>query len=338
MKKFFREIKRLVSQFFETEYWYRRYIPEYWFNDETNKYEKIKIPYIGYNPLMETWDGEGSILRIMIRKIEHMICVLRKYGNEKDWYIDSFRFKKGNKSDKEWAIKKCFESYKKKEQYGTVTKFGDTTRIFVINDEVSKDVSDSGLRHYYVETEDFEKFRIVHYDDQEIPQDQIKKKDKLYKVEMEDGEFKSQVAAQYSHEPYSICHGSDLNWTRVEQFFKTTFNINVNERLIDLHQTFDVTPEDLKSLSVEVKSYVRGNRQKIKDLLELRRLLKKYLSFDDLSDKYQIENIEGFKEDCTPEEKSALYEKAHKLFLRDRKDVLDKVSILISQKGFTWWD
>ena len=39
----FKEIKRITSQFIETEYWYRfRKLPNYWYDDEQNIYSPLK--------------------------------------------------------------------------------------------------------------------------------------------------------------------------------------------------------------------------------------------------------------------------------------------------------
>jgi len=46
-EKLFRKIKRVISQFIETEYWYRfRRLPSFWYDDEQKIYSPLneKIP------------------------------------------------------------------------------------------------------------------------------------------------------------------------------------------------------------------------------------------------------------------------------------------------------
>ena len=72
-KNIFKEIKRIISQFIETEYWYRfRKFPGFWYDDEENIYSPLKETIPARNWLTCTWDGENDILNIMQLKIEHM--------------------------------------------------------------------------------------------------------------------------------------------------------------------------------------------------------------------------------------------------------------------------
>ena len=72
-EKLFRKIKRVISQFIETEYWYRfRQLPSFWYDDKQNIYSPLNEKIPARDWLTRTWDGENDILDIMRLKIEHM--------------------------------------------------------------------------------------------------------------------------------------------------------------------------------------------------------------------------------------------------------------------------
>ena len=112
----FRELKRIVSQFIETEYWYRfRKIPYSYFDDygsdATSKY--IWKHNRARDILTCTWDGEGDILQMMLLKIEHQYHNLKHYGVQADFYFDSHNIVEyGTREDKLWAFNKIIEENK----------------------------------------------------------------------------------------------------------------------------------------------------------------------------------------------------------------------------------
>ena len=89
-EKLFRKIKRIISQFIETEFWYRfRRLPSYWYDDEQNNYSPLKEKIPARVWLTRTWDGENDILNMMRVKVEHMFWNLKRYGNQAYFYLDS---------------------------------------------------------------------------------------------------------------------------------------------------------------------------------------------------------------------------------------------------------
>lgn len=334
MKKLFREIKRIVSQFFETEYWYRKYVPTYWYDEDTGKFEKTKKPYIGYNPLIETWDGEGSIINIMIRKIEHMVVSLKKYGNEKECYLNSYSFFDADStdSDREWALQECFKKIKNKEDSCFSKMNDDYHTVWLINEDVSENVSASGLRHFYFRTKDFNKFDLYHYDDKEIPSD-----NKLMELTFDDGVYMSKPARNFVHEAEPLFHLRNASWQEICNFVQKTYDKNLENCLIMNAQTFDIAPADFKNLSPYIRTQIRGNRQKIIHLLELRRKLKNYLKIDEYNDKYAAFKWPEY-ENASDDERTKLYEKSTELYYNDRKTLMREIADLIAEKGNTWWD
>ena len=103
-KNIFHELKRIVSQFFETEWWYRhRKIKTYWYDDDDKKFHQSSLK--ARDILTSTWDGEDNILGMALLKIEHMFYNLKKSSWEKYFYVDSpYILKYGSDNDINWAF------------------------------------------------------------------------------------------------------------------------------------------------------------------------------------------------------------------------------------------
>ena len=116
-EKIFKKVKRIISQFIETEYWYRfRKLPSYWYNDEENIYSPLKEIIPARDWLTCTWGGENDILNIMRLKIEHMFWNLKKHGCQAYFYLDSYNLESQHRegisdSDKQWAIEQIYDTY-----------------------------------------------------------------------------------------------------------------------------------------------------------------------------------------------------------------------------------
>ena len=83
----FRELKRVIAQFFETEYWYRfRKTPHYYLNDETQKYEPSIYDKRARDTLTCTWNGDSDILQMALLKTEHMFHNLKKHSFHQKTY------------------------------------------------------------------------------------------------------------------------------------------------------------------------------------------------------------------------------------------------------------
>lgn len=112
----FRELKRIISQFIETEYWYRfRKIPYSYFDDYGSDatYKYIWKHNRARDFLTCTWDGEGDIMQMMLLKIEHQFHNLKHHGVQADFYFDSHNIvEHGTREDKLWAFNKIIEENK----------------------------------------------------------------------------------------------------------------------------------------------------------------------------------------------------------------------------------
>ena len=89
----FRELGRIISQFFETEYFYRfRFI---------NKNTRA-LSYLN-----STWEGTTDIFRIMLVKVEHMFYNIKNHNDIAPMYIEPeyFTFSQNLKEqDKQFYI------------------------------------------------------------------------------------------------------------------------------------------------------------------------------------------------------------------------------------------
>lgn len=117
-KNIFHELKRIVSQFFETEWWYRyRKIKTYWYDDDDKKFHQSSFK--ARDILTSTWNGEDNILGMALLKIEHMFYNLKKSSWEKYFYVDSsYILKYGSDDDIKWAFNQIVSKrYNNKEEF-----------------------------------------------------------------------------------------------------------------------------------------------------------------------------------------------------------------------------
>lgn len=119
-----RELKRVVSQFWETELFYRWIHEKHTWEGGDGKMHS-ETTYNAFK-LADTWNGDHSILNYLDMKLTHMLHNLRLYGNECDSYLDAgaiiaygtekdkeklfndiiqnFRYRTGKYCDDDWDI------------------------------------------------------------------------------------------------------------------------------------------------------------------------------------------------------------------------------------------
>ena len=317
-------IKRVISQFFETEYWYRfRKISYSWFdnfgNDATNKY-LWNYSRAGKH-LACTWEGEKDILDMMRLKIEHMFWNLKKYGNTAYCYLDSYAvLKSGSKSDKIFVVQKIiekydFEYYKTKSQWCRYHEDWWTDLTGKVNS--SKKTRKCKYHNYTtripVESINDETVYFVHenYFDGQGWVNSWSLQSKELKIEL----------------PLS-CKLTEIQKILDEKGLK----INFIEGLINHSLSIDLNPaEDLNRLSSKLRKEVRGGRQALVDLLALRHSVKRLARLESTDDKYTMIWVNS------PDKEEKIRE-AGKLFLSDRKELYYKIVNLMIERGLDWWD
>lgn len=96
----------------------------------------------------------------------------------------------------------------------------------------------------------------------------------------------------------------------------------------------EIPPERYKYLSKETRSKMRGLRQTLVELLELRHMIKTLMELDDMNDKY----YNMWSNEKTLEERREKLLDAAEVYQQDRLILYGKIAKIMAEKGDTWWD
>lgn len=320
----FKELKRIASQFIETEFRYRfRSVTNPYYHDEKKKFVWNKFPARDY--LTSTWNGDMDILEMMLLKVEHQFYNLKKYACQSYFYIDTPCLE--SESDKAWAAKKIIELFdicrakkddyyrnqyheewwsdlrgdgKKKKRSSRYCYFNFINRIPIAN-------IDNQL-YYLVHSDEFDGFGYV----------------VSWSIDSEDGKI-------------SMAFPSCSTFSDIEKSFEKLHNVKINivDGLLSQVMSIDVDiVKDYNRLSDDAKSHCRGIRRTLVELLRLRHYLKKAINLSDTDDKYfnMWANIED------PDEREKKLYEAMNIYREDRKSYYKKIFELMEERGDTWWD
>lgn len=317
-----KDIKRIISQFFETEYWYRfRSLTSLWYDDEDQKYYKCSSLNKARDIITSTWEGENDILNIMILKIDQMFWSLKKYGVEKNYYIyENDIFKHRTEEDKKIILTGALKE--------TLTN---DKKIWLFSGETPKSVN--GKCDFYIKYDNVNFEIVVYcniYKNGKQKKYEVGKEIVLQEYEMSDtdnvGDF---VVSKLDSIFYAIN-------VFVEAENMPPIEItNLGEYLItklDTYLYYGFPMKDVCRLSKELRQQAVGNFVKCKDLLHLRRLIKNILKIDDLNPKYNTwQNYKG-------EEKKKKLKECNELYMSDRKEAYRRMADFMAEKGLRWWD
>lgn len=245
----FRTIKRHISQFIETEYWYRfRKLSFFWFDDETNKYVERKDRAREMTTI--TWDGDKDILGMMLLKIDHMFYNLKHYAAQADFYFDSYNIlEHGTLDDKIWAFHEILKEY----EWNSSKK--------------NKDWQHS--QYNYVLDDGTHENRFVYdYDADGNPLYYIRRWNTDRTVE------------------YLYGHKNHLNALNKGLDVQNKICLGIIEGVIRYVYSVNIPVTEYHKLSSGLKPYARGNRRTLTDLLHLRHMIKKLYTMEDTDDKY----------------------------------------------------
>ena len=315
MIKILKEAKRIISQFFETEYWYRfRSLTPLWYDDEDQKYYKCSSLNKARDIITSTWEGENDILNTMILKIDQMFWSLKKYGIEKNYYIyGNDVIKYGTKEDKKFLIN---ESLKQ--------TFKDNHRIYVFGGNI--DLENLGVKRctFFLNYSDSILSLICTYKKEETVENILVER---WKVENDDfGTLTSTTDLNHSAFPavtknYKIT--PHLKSTLLDDIVLSQLGASIN---------YDFPINEVYRLSKGLREHAIGNFIKCRDLLHLRHLIKNILKIDDLNPKYNT------WQKVKDEEKQQKIEECSKLFKSDRKKAYRRLTDFMAEKGLNWWD
>lgn len=371
----FRELKRIVSQWVETEYWYRfRKIPHYYFNDETQKYELSKYDNTARDIITCTWNGDSDILQIALLKTEHMFHNLKKHSYHQYFYVNAYRFFEEGTIDSDRTIfakqvldtrEKNPEQYKydwsfnRKEFYSdkelreTVTKkdhkhkkyVGFENSWWIGNEEVDNSISDSGLIHYYLYHNDMfdgwgwtTTWGIKRTFDKQIPPSEIPEKKKQYYLNLDEPDLGHEEAPQYrtKSEESVTCFPSCYTWTDIQKIIDDKgIKINVLKGLLTGAQTMLV--DDMK-VYAKLSPYIKSKAR------GLRRVLVELLHFRHMlkklinmsdTDDKYFSMWDNVKD---PKKKKKKLEESIALYRQDRKNLYHEIAEFMADNGDSWWD
>lgn len=354
MLNVFKELKRLVSQSIEREYWYsKRKVTHLWYDEEDCKWRDSSYPKNARTIMNSTWEGETDIWYTVLLKLDHMFWNLRKYGAEKDWYIFSSDIQTyGTKEDKAFLTGKVIDAAFREER-----KF---KNIFLANADISKGLSDNSIIGFFLKyDEPHHTMYLTGKTNKLIPQDKIPKKKKLYSLESHKDDngkiiFESVLAEQYetmkeyvidsvtNEDVYECARVLSLRFERSMQDFLKQHDVkNFNsgslddlilDRIDEIGVNYSVV--DRMKLSKELKAHAVGNFVKCRDILHLRHLIKNLLkvSNDDMKYDYMWVDIKDYDQRLLAMKEAQVHYDA------DRKEAYHKVADFMCEKALRWWD
>lgn len=245
----FRTIKRHISQFIETEYWYRfRKLSFFWFDDETNKYVERKERARELTTI--TWDGDKDILGMMLLKIDHMFYNLKHYAAQANFYFDSHNIlEHGTLDDKIWAFHEVLKEY----EWSSSMK--------------NKDWQNSQF-NFVLDDGTHENRFVYDYDADGNP---------LYYVRR----WNTDRTVEYFYG-----HKNHLNALNKGLDVQNKTCLDIIEGVINYVYSVNIPVTEYHKLSAGLKPYARGNRRTLTDLLHLRHMVKKLYLMEDTDDKY----------------------------------------------------
>ena len=371
----FRELKRIITQFVETEYWYRfRKTPHYYLNDETQKYEPSKYDKRARDTLTCTWNGDSDILQMALLKTEHMFHNLKKHSYQKYFYVDSCRFFEEGATDSDRALfarqvldnceknpkeyKYCWnfnrkDFYSDKDLRETVTKkdrkhkkyVGFENSWWIGNEKVDKSISDSGSLHYYLYHHDefdgcgwSSTWGIKRTYDEQIPPSEIPENKKRYYLNLDDPGLGHEEAPQYrTKKEESITYfPSCYTWTNIQKIIDDKgIKIKALEGFLSGAQTMDI--DDMK-VYAKLSPYIKSKARGLRrNLVELLHFRHMLKKLINMSDTDdKYFNMWDSVKD--PEEKSKKLEESIALYQQDRKNLYHEIAEYMAENGDSWWD
>lgn len=371
----FRELKRVISQFFETEYWYRfRKTPHYYLNDETQKYEPSIYDKRARDTLTCTWNGDSDILQMALLKIEHMFYNLKKHSFHQYFYVDSFRFFEDGATDSDRALfaRQVLDNYEKspkkyeycwnfnRKEFFSDRKFSKTvskkTRKYnkyigfenswwIGNEDVDKSVSDSELVHYYLYHHDMfdgwgwqTTWGIKRTFDEQIPPSEIPEKRKQYYLNLDDPDLGHEEAPQYRVKKTEdvTYFPSCYTWKDIQKIVDDKgIKIDVLKSFLTGAQTMLV--DDMK-VYAKLSPYIKSKARGLRrNLVELLhfRHMLKKLIYMSDTDDKYYQMWDSVKD---PDEKSKKLYEAEELYRQDRKNLYHEIAEYMAEYGDSWWD
>lgn len=306
--KIFKKIRRIIFQYFETEFWYR------W---RTVSKPNAEIKRKAFENLNDTWNGDFSILNIIDDKVTHMLHNLRKYGNCAKLYIlPSDIAEHGIEKDIQFAWNKALEDEK-------------DPKLYLGSISVNKQESDSEYRRFYLEKEN--DWNIVSYDEEEIPFEKIPKNKRMRTfIGYKNGEILTDWAKEYKqiHKTYIAKIKNIYDYHAIQiSLNNSNISLNILKDGFFAISTLHLEPEEIKLISKDLYSYAQGLRPTLKQLWEFRRKIRKLRDLDD-TDFYDLDKNYSKEE----------YQEIYKKFETYKKEMVYEIADYWIKYASGWWD
>lgn len=281
--KLFSELKRITSQFFETEYFYR--------------FRKLNKHVRAASFLNSTWEGDQDLLNILLLKIEHMFYNNKKFTDRYPQCIDASYFRDCKNKDDISFFRQyigdyffgwkplCKENnwYYRRKEYWT-----DHTSDVVSKKRTKKCDYQNYTNYVYIGSDTFTDNNL---------NDVITKPGKVYYYYYDESIYDGYsysggrgIAYSYDTENMinisyvpSTCPMSEINKIVKEKTGSVIDASATIDRLVDI---VPITIEDYKKLSDKAKAQVYGSRKILIEMLETRRVIKRILKLRPSSNNY----------------------------------------------------
>lgn len=303
-----------IKKYFEIKYWYRwRILNKVWYNEVDNKYYTLKEKYFpkykAKNVLESTQNGEYDLWQIILLKLDHMFWDLHKQGIETKYYFYNSDIEKyATEKDKIFLAKKVLESTLFNNQEFWIKNISIKNNIINIylsleNNKISLNFELNKNNKIILDnwTLSFNKERAL---DQLLDQVNI-----LLNKRIKD----------YLKENYNI------EWQNISILDLAISNQNQYCNSIEI--------EEMPKISKELKKHAAGNFVKCKQILQLRKLVKKFLNFD-IDNKFDFSYIDlnnNIKRD-------EIMLKENVAFKEEREKLYREIMNYMIEYSINWWN
>lgn len=362
-----RDLKYSIKHWFELQKFYVFKKSKFFsYDSDTDKYQVCKHSALA--DMSCTWEGDYDILNAMRLKIEHMYYNLKHFGHTLDMYIQDTDYiqscfvSDNFEKDRKFICKKMTEILHnfdhKYSEYPTSHK----TVYVSLEDDYLKFEK---CIHF---TDKKDKEHTIKCEQIQLTLDFKKHEDRnilsitrvpygegyIYYYSFDNVSFEEDKNQPYTH---YIFEGEELiprtsyrykeidtknlwqkktrkpmNITEIYESiveYTNLYFINIVEKFID----FEVNLSEMKEMSDDLKSRIVGNRKTLKDLLELRRYVKRLSCLSDTDDKYY-----NMWKNAPEGLRSEKIRESYEVFKNDRREIYQKICDIMSERGLNWWD
>ena len=342
--KLFSEIKRVVGQFFETEFFYRWRKITYcdWYDGHLTKTYGRALDHLN-----NTWDGDTSMLNILNDKIFHMYVNLRKYGStvERELPRDSI-LENGTAQDKYITFFRGLDEKVELKRDSNDKNLTTTVRESCIYVPQTKSTSNVESRYSickYTTTNKKTKTTFSRYCIERATLEDSGKKRTVTVLEYVGDDFvtvqkeeavkirKHDCSIDFEEKPKSLKEIKDaikkLSGSQItdEDLFYDTYSVSLEL-------------EDYIKLSDKLKKKVIGRLPGLHSLWQFRRMINKLYDLDEKDIPYYKEAHAALKNTNDSEEEKKIIRKLRNEFIKYKKEYAREIADFFVDHCQSWYD